>query len=74
MDAQNTKKIPKILVSKFIFICKAVGLRIDCFFLPELTKMERKNMNKLVKRLLTGTPALAIILTALSIEKNKMHH
>ena len=30
---QNTKKLPKILVSKFIFICKAVGLRIDCFFL-----------------------------------------
>ena len=33
MATQNTKKLPKILVYKFIFICKAVGLRIDCFFL-----------------------------------------
>ena len=31
------KKLPKILVYKFIFICKAVGLRIDCFFLPKIS-------------------------------------
>ena len=37
MATQNTKKLPKILVSKFIFICKAVGLRIDCFFLTKIS-------------------------------------
>ena len=43
MATQNTKKLPKILVSKFIFICKAVGLRIDCCeYISDLPSYKRK--------------------------------